>query len=258
MGDDGPDSVLVGQTGGGTIFTNGNTLDSNGNTTITNPAAFGGVFSAALQIDDFTSFIELLETQGNVHVLSSPRVSTVNNQKAVIKVGQDEFFVTEISSSDISGTGNTGNTTAPDITLTPFFSGIALDVTPQIDVAGGVVLHIHPTVSEVQDQTKNITVNGQTQSLPLALSSVRESDSIVHAHSGQLIVIGGLMQTRTEDEVAGTPGLRDLPVVGSLFEHTRRRFLKSELVILLRPIVVNSTATWAHSLQETAKRVRQY
>ncbi|MEM7210193.1 MAG: pilus (MSHA type) biogenesis protein MshL [Pseudomonadota bacterium] len=256
LGDDGDDTLLVGQTGGGSIFTNGNTLDANGNTTVLNPAAFGGVFSAALKIDDFTGFIELLETQGSVQVLSSPRVSTVNNQKAVIKVGQDEFFVTEISSSDISGTGNTGNTTTPDITLTPFFSGIALDVTPQIDVNGGVVLHIHPTVSEVVDQTKNITVNGQTQSLPLALSSVRESDSIVHARSGQLIVIGGLMQNRTEDDTASTPFFGDLPVIGSLFRHKRERYLKSELVILLRPIVVNSTGTWAHSLQESAERIR--
>ncbi|MEM7293096.1 MAG: secretin N-terminal domain-containing protein, partial [Pseudomonadota bacterium] len=203
LGEDGSDSLLVGQTGGGNVFTNGNSLDPNGNTTITNPAPFGGVFSASLQLDDFTSFIELLEVQGSVQVLSSPRVSTVNNQKAVIKVGQDEFFVTEISSSDISGTGNTGNSTTPDITLTPFFSGIALDVTPQIDVNGGVILHIHPTVSEVIDQTKNITINGQTQSLPLALSSVRESDSIVHARSGEVVVIGGLMQNSSKDINAG-------------------------------------------------------
>ena len=257
LGDDGNDTLLVGQTGGGTVFENGNTLDPSGNTTVLNPAAFGGVFSAALSVNDFTSFIELLESQGNVQVLSSPRVSTVNNQKAVIKVGQDEFFVTEISSGDISGTGNTGNSTAPDITLTPFFSGIALDVTPQIDVNGGVILHIHPTVSEVVDQTKNITVNGQTQTLPLALSSVRESDSIVHARSGQLIVIGGLMQNKSEDEQAGTPFFSDLPIVGSLFEHTRKRNLKSELVILLRPIVVNSTETWAHRLQESAERIRE-
>ncbi len=250
------DTLLVGQTGGGNIFTNGNTLDSNGDTTVTDPAAFGGVFSAALRVDDFTSFIELLETQGEAQVLSSPRISTVNNQKAVIKVGTDEFFVTEISGSAVSGTNNTADS-APDITLTPFFSGIALDVTPQIDSRGGVILHIHPTVSNVVDQTKNITVNGRTQTLPLALSSVRESDSIVHARSGQLIVIGGLMQNRTTEENASTPILGDLPVVGSLFKHKRNKYLKSELVILLRPIVVTSTGSWARSLQESSERIRE-
>ncbi len=253
-GDDGA-SLLLAQTGGGNIFANGNSLDSSGDTTESNPAAFGGVFSATLKSDNFNSFIELLETQGKVQVLSSPRISTVNNQKAVIKVGEDEYFVTKISSSNVSGSNNIVANT-PDITLTPFFSGFALDVTPQIDVNGGVILHIHPTVSEVRDQIKTITINGQVQTLPLALSRVRESDSIVHVRSGQLIVIGGLMTNLLQEEDASTPFLSDLPVIGSLFKHTRKRYLKSELVILLRPIVVESTSTWAHTLKESADRIR--
>ncbi len=265
LGSNNGNSVLAGQTGGGTVF-NGGVSDISGNTGNLDPgdfsavanaatSAFGGVFSAALQIDDFTAFIELLKSQGNVQVLSSPRISTINNQKAVIKVGQDEYFVTEISSGDISGTGNTGNQTAPDITLTPFFSGIALDVTPQIDANQGVTLHIHPSVSDVVDQTKNITVNGQQQSLPLALSSVRESDSIVHAQSGQLIVIGGLMKNINDDQKSSTPFFGDLPIIGSLFRHTKQRFKKSELVILLRPIVVESVDTWNQAIGTSHDRI---
>ncbi|MEZ4484275.1 MAG: secretin N-terminal domain-containing protein [Syntrophotaleaceae bacterium] len=180
--------VVLSQTGGGTIFGDSSVSDIAGNSGILSPlnptemiegstaSAFGGVFSAALSFNDFAAFIELLETQGDVQVLSSPRIATVNNQKAVIKVGSDEFFVTDISSDTVTGTATT---TSPDITLTPFFSGIALDVTPQIDAGGRVTLHVHPTISQVVDQQKTITVAGQAQTLPLAFSTVRESDSIV-------------------------------------------------------------------------------
>jgi MSHA biogenesis protein MshL len=214
--------------------------------------AFGGVFSAALNFKNFSALIELLETQGDVQVLSSPRISTVNNQKAVIKVGSDEFFVTDVSSDTVTGTTTT---TSPDITLTPFFSGIALDVTPQIDPDGRVTLHIHPTVSEVTDQTKDITVAGQTQSLPLAFSTVRESDSIVSANSGQVVVIGGLMKDQLQKRDASVPLLGRLPGVGSLFRHTQSISRKSELVILLRPMVVESH-TWNRAVDASRQRFK--
>lgn len=256
--------LILGQSGGGALFNagfseiKGNSGNLNPNAFVpvngTTTSAFGGAFTASLQTGDFTSFIELLETQGNVQVLSSPRISSVNNQKAVIKVGTDEFFVTDISTTTVTGGG--GTTTSPDITLTPFFSGIALDVTPQIDRRGGVLLHIHPTVSEVLDQTKTITIGNETQTVPLALSNIRESDSIVFAHSGQVVVIGGLMKNEIIDTTAGTPLLSDIPVVGRLFQHTRRSSLKSELVILLRPIVIDAPGTWQDVLSDSAGRIR--
>lgn len=208
-------------------------------------SAFGGVFSLALNGGDFTAFLELLQTQGNVQVLSSPRVSTMNNQKAIIKVGTDEFFVTDVSTTTITGTATT---TTPNIELTPFFSGIALDVTPQISRDGDVMLHIHPSVSEVIDQQKSITIAGVDQTLPLARSTVRESDSVVQARSGQLVVIGGLMQNKERTQDAKTPAMGDLPVVGALFRQRRTEGVKSELVILLRPIVVEGPQQWANAL----------
>ena len=207
--------------------------------------AFGGVFSLAFNGNDFSTFIELLETQGNVQVLSSPRISTMNNHKAIIKVGVDEFFVTDVSTTTI--TSNTTQTT-PNIELTPFFSGIALDVTPQISEAGDVMLHIHPTVSDVRDQQKAIAIAGIQQTLPLARSTVRESDSIVRARNGQLVVIGGLMQDRDRENDAKTPALGDLPGIGALFRHKLVETTKSELVILLRPIVIEGDAQWADAL----------
>lgn len=217
-------------------------------------SAFGGVFSLALNLGDFTAFIELLETQGNVQVLSSPRVATVNNQKAVIKVGTDEFFVTDISTRNVSTA--TANTITPDVTLTPFFSGIALDVTPQISEVGDVTLHIHPSISEVVDQQKTVTIGNQVQQLPLALSTVRETDSIVRARSGQVIVIGGLMQNQINDADAAAPGLSKIPGIGNLFKHTKKQSVKSELVILLKPIVIKDDSQWRGALQESADTIK--
>ncbi len=260
--DSGDRAAMIGQTGGGQLLSEGRSGIS-GATGDLNPAqfdpidalasqAFGGMFSLSLATEDFTAFLELLETQGDVHVLSSPRVATVNNQKAVIKVGSDEFFVTDVSSTTVTGTTTT---TTPDIELTPFFSGIALDVTPQIAADREVILHIHPTVSEVRDQTKEVTVGGQTQNLPLALSRVRESDSIVRARNGQVVVIGGLMETGSERSRAQTPALGDVPVLGELFRHRDDRSYKSELVILLRPLVVTEDGVWDDYVEESRRRV---
>jgi len=256
-------TLTLGQTGGGSALNgNSSTTGIAGNSGNMDPAnyspidaltaqAFGGVFSLAVSTGSFSAFIELLQSQGNVQVLSSPRVATVNNQKAVIKVGQDEFFVTDVSTTTV--TGNTTSST-PDVTLTPFFSGIALDVTPQIDQNGGVTLHIHPSVSEVIDQSKTFTIDDKSQTLPLARSRVRESDSIVYARSGQIVVIGGLMQESTTESTASPPGLGDLPFLGSAFRHTRQASHKSELVILLKPLVIDGPNAWGQGLSDSARR----
>ncbi len=258
-------TAVIGQTGGGQIFSSGET-SSTGNTGGVGPGdslpdslenlAFGGVFSMALNINDFKSFIELLKQQGDVQVLSSPRVSTVNNQKAVIKVGTDEFFLTDVSSDTVTGT-SASNTV--DITLTPFFSGIALDVTPQIDAHGSVILHVHPTVSEVIDQTKQLSVtSGETLSLPLAKSTVRESDSIIRAESGQIVMIGGLMKDNQVQQEAGVPVLSSIPVIGALFRHTKTVSQKSELVILLRPQVITNSEDWRGLLDKSRQRIQTF
>ena len=217
----------------------------------------GGVFSAALSVGDFTGILELLETQGDVRVLSSPRISTLNNQKAVIKVGTDEFFVTDVSTTT---TSLVGGTTAPDldITLTPFFSGISLDVTPQIDEHEQVTLHVRPTVSRVQDQNKSIQLGGEDNvfNLPLALSTTRQSDSIVRARSGQVVVIGGLLENTSENASAGVPWLGKLPLLGPLFAQQRREYRQTELVILMRPQVVDDQV-WIEALRDSADSFRQ-
>ncbi len=197
----------------------------------------GGLFSASVRAGDFSALIELLGEQGNVQILSSPRISTVNNQKAVIKVGTDEFFVTDIDFDDDNSAVTGADSTSTSVELTPFFSGISLDVTPQISESGSITLHVHPSVSEVNDQNKVITIGERDVTLPLAISTVRETDSVIRAESGQIVVIGGLIQNTSEDNNAAVPFFSDIPVVGELFKQRRFQSRKSELVILLRPVV---------------------
>ncbi len=214
----------------------------------------GEIFSSMIRVSDISDLLSLLETQGNVQVLSSPRISTVNNQKAVIRVGSDEFFVTGISSNTTSNASAT--TSTPNIELASFFSGIALDVTPQIAENGEVILHIHPVISDVQDQTKELTVGDEKFSLPLALRDIRESDSIVRAQSGEVVVLGGLMQEVLVDQKGKNVGLGDIPVLNTLFKTKNYSSVKTELVILLRPIVVGKDS-WKNALSESQNSIQR-
>lgn len=260
---------LFGMTGGGSVFSGEGSTATTGNAGNLNPTpgtfsppatgttAFGGVFTLSSQSSNFGSFIELLRGQGEVQVLSSPRVATVNNQKAVIKIGGDEFFVTGVDSSNSTTSGGVTTSSSPSVTLTSFFSGIVLDVTPQIDKDHNVILHIHPSVSTITQRNKTFTISGQVFDLPLAISSIQESDSIVRTSSGRIIVIGGLMKIGTTDEAAGVPILGRIPVVGHLFKHKKIIRIKKELIILLKPTVITTGREWADNIGAAHNRIKK-
>ncbi|MEZ9819349.1 pilus (MSHA type) biogenesis protein MshL [Shewanella sp. 10N.286.45.A1] len=210
-------------------------------------SVLGGVTSLQLKGSDFSTMISLLDTQGDVDVLSSPRVTASNNQKAVIKVGTDEYFVTDVSSTTVAGTTPV---TTPEVELTPFFSGIALDVTPQIDAEGNVLLHIHPSVIDIKEQTKTIKISDSTLELPLAQSEIRESDTVIKAASGDVVVIGGLMKSENIELVSKVPLLGDIPYLGEAFTNRANSTVKTELVILLKPVVVGAD-TWETELKRS-------
>ena len=210
-------------------------------------SAIGGVTSLSIKGTDFTTMINFLDTQGDVDVLSSPRVTASNNQKAVIKVGTDEYFVTDVSSTTVA---STTPVTTPQVELTPFFSGIALDVTPQIDRDGNVLLHVHPSVIDVKEQTKNIRISDASLELPLAQSEIRESDTVIRAASGDVVVIGGLMKSENIEVVSQVPLLGDIPLLGELFKNRSKQKKKTELIILLKPTVVG-VDTWKTELQRS-------
>jgi MSHA biogenesis protein MshL len=215
----------------------------------------GSVFGLAFQTSNFATLLNFLESQGTVHVLSSPRIATLNNQKAVIKVGTDEFFVTNVSTTSTS-TGTT-STVSPTITTQPFFSGIALDVTPQISDDDQITLHIHPSVSLVTDKTKSLNLGSLgTFTLPLASSSINESDTIVRVRDSTIAAIGGLMKQAQSNTNSGLPGTSDSPIFGSLFGSRSRQLAKSELVILLKVTLIKGDAAWQEQAQEVNERVQ--
>ncbi|MDY6976469.1 MAG: pilus (MSHA type) biogenesis protein MshL [Pseudomonadota bacterium] len=229
-----------------------NAVNAIGNTISTD---IGGVSTLRISRGDFDGVINMLQTQGDVQMLSNPRVTVTNNQKAVIKVGQDEYFVTDVSTSEDQSATQTENEN--DIELTPFFSGIALDVTPQIDKSGSVILHVHPSVTETAEQTKVIQVGDQQILLPLAQSNIRESDTVIRARDGEIVVIGGLMETVTSEQESKTPLLGDIPIIGNAFKNKAKTQSKRELVILIRPSVVQPD-TWEKQRIRTQSLLDQW
>ncbi|MYN30025.1 pilus (MSHA type) biogenesis protein MshL [Duganella levis] len=219
--------------------------------------AIGSLFGMAFQTSNFAALISFLEGQGTVHVLSSPRIATLNNQKALLKIGTDEFFVTGVSTTTTtSGTG-TGVTT-PTVTLQPFFSGVVLDVTPQIDEDGNIILHVHPSVSQVSTVNKGLNLGSLgTFTLPLAASSTSEMDSMVRGQNGQVVAIGGLMRQATTTDNSGVPGANSLPVLGALFGSKSEVLQKRELVVLIKPTIVETSSDWNQDLLDSGRRLKE-
>lgn len=213
------------------------------------PSAGGGSFGLALSRGGFQALLSFLESQGDTQILSSPRVATLNNQKAVLKVGTDDYFITGISGSNSStGVTNGNGTTAnqiPTLTLTPFFSGIALDVTPQIDAADTITLHIHPSVTSVTEKVKQVDLGTiGNYRLPLASSSVNETDTVVRIPDGQIVAIGGLMQTESSQRGSGVPGTSNIPLLSSLLGNRASSGRKREIVVLIKPSIIRSAEDW--------------
>lgn len=236
---------------------------SGSNGTVT-PGAFGsvaatamgqGMIGLAFQTKNFAALISFLQTQGNVAVLSSPRIATLNNQQALLKVGTDQLYVTNVTGGTTATTTTAG--TAPSLTLQPYFSGISLDVTPQIDDAGNIILHVHPAVSTVTDSPKTIDLGAQgTYTLPLAASSINETDSIVRVEDGNIVAIGGLMSQNDSRNSAQLPGTSNTSLLGDLFGQRSRTSSKSEMVILIKPTIIDSDRASQADLREVRDRFR--
>ena len=214
------------------------------------PAAAGGVFGLALATEGFQAVLGFLETRGDVQILSSPRIATLNNQKALLKVGTDEFFVTGFS-SNTTNTGTTGtatgsnNTTINPITpvISSMFSGIALDVTPQIDDANNITLHVRPSVTSISEKSKSIGL--PSGPLPLASRSVNESDTMVRIQDGNIVAIGGLMQMESNRSASGLPGsTNSSPFLSGLLGNKANSGRKKELVVLIKPTIIRSAEDW--------------
>ncbi|MBB1074271.1 secretin N-terminal domain-containing protein [Rhodoferax sp. 4810] len=210
------------------------------------PTAGAGLFGLAFANEGFQAVLGFLETRGDVQILSSPRIATLNNQKAVLKVGTDEFFVTGVTGgSNTAGTATTNpQTTLPDITLTPFFSGISLDVTPQIDDGSTITLHVHPSVTTVTEKTRQVDLGSVgNYRFPLASSNVNESDTLVRIQDGKIVAIGGLMQIESNLTSSGLPGSSDT-IFSSLLGNKANNGRKKEVVVLIKPTIIRNQQDW--------------
>ena len=217
----------------------------------------GSIFGLALQTTNFAALMQFLETQGTVQVLSSPRVSTMNNQKAVLKVGTDEYFVTNVTVTPLTtATGVNGVNLTP--TFSSFFSGVSLDVTPQIDDDGNITLHVHPLVSDVTNkpQSFNFGTTIGIANIPLASSSINETDAVVRVRDGNIVALGGLMKYGFTNDRSGVPGAQDMPGIGGLFRNTARVATKRELVLLIKPTIIMGDRTGDQDIQQTRERIQ--
>jgi len=223
-------------------------------------AVGAGVFGLAIQTNNFAALLQFLESQGNVQVLSSPRVAALNNQKAVLKVGTDQFFVTNVTGTPVQSATGAPVSIQLTPTLNSFFSGVSLDITPQINEDGNILLHIHPLVSNVvqQDLIFNFGGGGTDTTLPLAKSSVNETDTIVRVQDGNIVALGGLMKVDVANDRSGIPVLQDIPGVGGLFGNTTRTRIKRELVILLKPTVIKGEKDWEEGIDQAHERMQNF
>ena len=224
--------------------------------TLSLPVGTGGLFGLALATDGFQAVLGFLETRGDVQILSSPRIATLNNQKALLKVGVDDYFVTNVTGGT-AGTGASSGTAAtaptlPTLTLTPFFSGIALDVTPQIDDGNNITLHVRPSVTSVTEKTKQVDLGSiGNYKLPVASSTVNESDTMVRIQDGNIVAIGGLMQIETNRTSSGLPGSTDVPFLSSILGNRANSGRKKELVVLIKPTIIRNAQDWEAQTRRT-------
>jgi general secretion pathway protein D len=198
------------------------------------------VLGGAITSLNFNFALSLLESFGDVRVLSSPKLSVLNNQTALLRVTRDIIYF-QITPSNLTISGGGGGTVVapPSFTTTPLVAaeGFMMSVLPQINEADTVVLNVRPTirrrVGNASDPNPALTVPNL-----IPIFETREFDSILRLQSGQMAVLGGLMQdsrSRTDDTI---PGINRIPGLGELFEQKSETNTKTELVIFLRATVI--------------------
>jgi MSHA biogenesis protein MshL len=144
------------------------------------------------------------------------------------------------------------------VTLQAFFSGVVLDVTPQIDDKGNILLHVHPSVSQVSTVNKQLSLGSAgSLNLPLAASATSELDSIVRGSNGQVVAIGGLMRQSSTADNSQVPIAGSVPVLGNLFGAKKRVNQKRELVVLIKPTIVEGGSNWNDDLLDAGRRIEQ-
>lgn len=216
--------------------------------------ANSGLFSASLDSKDFSGILNLVRTFGATRVLSSPRLTVLNNQTAILKVARNEVYF--LTSAQFPTTTNAAGVV---VSGTPVFSstprtvpvGLVMTVQPSINAdADRVTMTLRPTISRVVDRVNDPSIglnaaysgNKATAQSTIPVLAVREMDSVLQLQSGEVAVMGGLMQDSSENQDQGVPPFDTLPVVGNLAKSRDNNGKTSELVILLRATILKNPA----------------
>ncbi len=196
--------------------------------TVAQGAQFTRVAVGASHLDITQTFLDLLKTQGKLNFLSNPKIATLNNQRAVIKVATDDAVFESTNTISISGIP-TISSTIRYITI-----GLLLDVVPYVDDQGNIVMNIHPMLT----QRTGIDRVDKTTGNSVPVLNVREVDTTVRVKEGDVVVIGGLISESKNEQSAGVPGISSVPLIGWPFRSWSKSVDRTELVIFLTPKVV--------------------
>ncbi|MEW6456909.1 MAG: secretin N-terminal domain-containing protein [Acidobacteriota bacterium] len=191
-----------------------------------------GSFQYAISNNKIDLLIDALSRQGNLNVLSSPRVSALNNEKAVIRVVREEAF---FSMQTFITAVVTGAITAPSVYVQIVPVGIVMDIIPQISPAGEIILSINPDISELVE-IRQFQAEGTMATQPVI--DRRSIDTVAKAKNGETIVIAGIIRERKKEVLRGVPFLMKVPFLGTLFRRTEQVLERSELVILITPTLM--------------------
>jgi MSHA biogenesis protein MshL len=193
---------------------------------------------------DITGAIRALDVFGDVSVMSSPKIMALNNQTSILKVADNVVYFLIDATSNVSGGVDSVITQTFDTTAKTVPVGFVMNVTPFITKDREVLLNIRPTITRVlrfvNDPNPTLAEAGVVSQIPEI--QVREIESVLRVSSGSTAVLGGLMSDASQQTDSGLPGLHDVEDVGVLFGTKTREFIKSELVIFLRPRIIEDAS----------------
>jgi MSHA biogenesis protein MshL len=226
---------------------------ASGATLTSNVASSAGLAQLVVQNARITATLSALASIGKLQVLSSPRISTLNNQKAILRVVREEAFF--LMSSQTTGAGSlTGSTTTVNITPMVVPVGIVLDIMPQISDSGGITLAVNPSVSEIVEVRSfgDKTIGAQAN---LPVVDRRDLDTVVHMQSGETLVLAGIIKDKLTDQNKGVPWLDRIPFLGALFSKREKSKSHTELAIFITATLVEDSQQIESQRRQTTDRL---
>ena len=197
-----------------------------------------------------SGLMNFLKTQGDVKVVSNPKIMTLNNQPAVINVGTEINYRYDSGSTTTTSSG--GTTTTPNYQTDSTFVGVTLDITPQVTKNNYIILKINPVVSDIAD--KHVDANGVPFLAPDI--KIKQLSSLVMVRDNSKILIGGLISKKDGVKDTSVPLLSSIPIIGNAFKSSAKNIQESELIIVIVPHIVSNSTTPTLKKYEQDKRFR--